>query len=103
MDMKVENVIIRDNGVRTFVPPCFNWELVDQNGVVVNVVSQIVIKTTGDCSENTIYGIADQNLLTTGVVLPYVVDLLRNNVEGLRYEIDSMDSTKAKSGKDGHY
>lgn len=32
---------IRDNGVRTFLPPCFCWELRELGGVVTDLVSEI--------------------------------------------------------------
>jgi hypothetical protein len=40
-------VEIRDNGIRCFMPPCFNFDLVDASGNVVATVSQVVLDVEG--------------------------------------------------------
>jgi hypothetical protein len=37
------NVTFRDNGIRSFIPPCFCFDVVDSNGSIVATVSQIEV------------------------------------------------------------
>lgn len=33
--------LIKDNGLRCFMPPCFSWDIIDLNGELVGTVSDI--------------------------------------------------------------
>ncbi len=39
--MKSANYRVRDNGIRTFIPPCFCWELINIDSGMELVVSEI--------------------------------------------------------------
>ena len=40
-------VSIADNGLRCFIPPCFNFEIRGQSGSLVTTVSQLVLNAPG--------------------------------------------------------
>lgn len=44
-------VIIRDNGLTSFVPPCFHWELISPDGQVVAEVSDLDVSTVLENTE----------------------------------------------------
>lgn len=71
---QVWNVRIRDNGIRTFVPPCYCYELVAADSTVVGVVSKIDLFPILSLSGLTIEKIIAGRLKVSGIVSRYAAD-----------------------------
>lgn len=42
------SVMVRNNGLTSFVPPCFSWELIDKDsGKILATASDIVVSNAG--------------------------------------------------------
>jgi hypothetical protein len=82
---------IHDNGVRTFVPPCFCYELRDANNNTFQTVSDVSYK--GKTSQDASPDSADRyhppfaldSTLYYGVIEPYDVTVGDIKAEGLRF------------------
>lgn len=44
----VDNLIVIDTGVRCFKAPCYNLELIDQDGKIIDVVSDVFLRVDGE-------------------------------------------------------
>lgn len=97
--MLIEGVWLRDNGIRSFIPPCFSWDLVDANGVVVLVVSKLSLEFATDNPSVALNDIIRNQLVTKGSTVPYMVDASGDQVEGVAYTIAEFEPKKAKSRK----
>jgi hypothetical protein len=68
-------VEVRDNGVRSFIPPCFCFELRDASGNVVATVSEVVLEVPGQAEQVRDFdavGFLDRNgLLALGNISEY--------------------------------
>jgi hypothetical protein len=88
----VQNILIHDNGIRTFVPPCFNWELLAEDGTIVDVVSSLVIsepRTEDICIEQ----LVRDRIRTSGEIDVYPVESAKGvTQEGKRYTITKIEN-----------
>jgi hypothetical protein len=64
-------ITVRDNGVRSFVPPNYCFELVDSQGNVVDVVSEVVIEESGEKNFDAISLLLNSDDFVTGYVEDY--------------------------------
>jgi hypothetical protein len=66
-----EPVTVADNGVRSFVPPTFCFELRDGKGELVATVSQIVMPGIELTDFDLITEVTRAGALLTGTITPY--------------------------------
>jgi hypothetical protein len=67
-------VVVRDNGIRSFIPPSYCFDLVDGSGDVVEVVSAIALRGQGlpDLADfDAVKYLGDNNLVALGEVAEY--------------------------------
>lgn len=93
--MIVKNIILRDNGIRSFVPPCFNWELVSEDGSVVSVVSQIVISSKWVGPASDLEYVIQNRLPTSGHTEEYSVQIAERETKGILYTVTQIEEKKA--------
>lgn len=84
-------VVLRDNGVRSFIPPCFCWELINASGHVVATVSDVEygIQNLGEADINpTKAEILEGKVKVVGILQNYSVLSAANVSEnGVRFLI----------------
>jgi hypothetical protein len=66
-------VEVRDNGIRSFIPPCFCFELRDvKSGNIVATVSEVLLEVAGRVRDFDALGFLDKNkLLALGNISEY--------------------------------
>lgn len=79
---------MRDNGVRSFVPPTFRFELVDvHDGTVVRTVSRVSLPSLGATDDGAVAELERRQLWAAGSVSEYDVEPAGQGVKGLAFDI----------------
>lgn len=77
---------LTDNGLRCFVPPCFQWDVIDENGIKVASVSSI--KIAGDFATGVDWqAIVSNGLKVIGRLEEYRVE---NGADGVVFIVESL-------------
>jgi hypothetical protein len=87
---RLDNVMIRDNGLRSFVPPTFCYELYDRQSRLQVVVSDVVIRI--ESKDWTLERVIAEQCETHGFVESYELKPASATIaKGLRFVITAIE------------
>lgn len=87
MDVILKSVVIKDNGLRCFIPPCFMYDLQDNHGRVIQTVSEISISQNIVGTRLTPDAIIMEGKLVDGTLQEYTEESAEMKTLGLRFII----------------
>ena len=90
----IKGVRIHDNGIRSFVPPCFCWDVVQQNGEKNITVSDVVLSesllATAKSVEEALKGVLEARTTVDGFTESY--EIPKSSQDGVRFVITKLAS-----------